>query len=99
MSVRGVPSQPGVSLDVMDCATPLCKRESQSVVQYAIVTPASAMCLPISRPLSYSDRLSSLPTLAMQPVWPPGQVAVLSPLLLKSAPLGRILSCVNTYTM
>ena len=57
MSVTGVPSQPGVSLDVMDWRT-------------------SAVFLPISRPPSYSDRLPSLSTLAMQPVWPPGQVAV-----------------------
>ena len=38
----------------MGCATPLCKRESPSVVQYSTITPAPAMFLPISRPLSYS---------------------------------------------
>ena len=48
----------------MDCSTPLCKRESPSAVQYAPVKPAPTMFLPISRLLSYSDRLSSLSTLA-----------------------------------
>ena len=57
------------------------------------------MFLSISLLFSYRDRLSSLLTLVMQRVWQPGQVAVLSPLLLKSAPLGHILSYVHAVTM
>ena len=83
----------------IDSVTPLCRRESPSVVQGSTATLASVMLQPISRPLWHSDKLSYLLMFAVHPTCPPGQMAVLSPFLLNRVPFKHILFLVKADTV